>query len=159
MEKMKPFKMPKHDYSALRNRIVEQYGNECSFAQEIGLNKSQLSNRFTGKSPMHPCEIYRICDVLEIPYEEIPSYFHVYETKAPIKKGLRKVIKEQYKSEVAFASTIGMTPRQMSLRLNFEVDFRHKELCTIAQHLGITITEVNLLLDTERELANGQECG
>lgn len=67
MERMKPAKMPKHDYSALRSRINVQYGNECRFAQEIGLNKSQLSNRFTGKSPMHPCEIYRICDVLEIP--------------------------------------------------------------------------------------------
>lgn len=121
--------------------------------------KNKGSNRFTGKSPMHPIEIYRICDVLEIPYEKIPDYFHVYETKTPVKKGLRKVIREQYKTEGAFANAVGMTPRQLSLRLNFEVDFRHKELCAIAQHLNVTIVEVNTLLDTERELANGQECG
>ena len=156
LHKIKPSKMPLHDYSALRSRIVEKYTHECAFAEEMRINKQQLSNRLLGKTPIHPIEIYEMCDLLEIPYKDIPQYFHVYVKNEPEKKGLRKVIKEKFKTESAFARALGTTARKLSLRLNFEVDFRYSELCAVAECLGITIHEVNTLLSIEKELANEQ---
>ncbi len=156
LHKMKPYKMPPHDYSALRSRIIERYGYECAFAEKMNLNKHLLSNRLLGKNPFHPNEIYEMCDLLEIPYADIPQYFHVYVKNEPEKKGLRKIIKEKFKTESAFARALGTTARKLSLRLNFEVDFRYSELCAIAECLGITIHEVNTLLSIEKELANEQ---
>ena len=156
LHKIKPYKMPQHDYSALRSKIIERYSYECIFAEKLNLNKHQLSNRLLGKNPFHPKEIYEICDLLEIPYAEIPQYFHVYVKNEPEKKGLRKIIKEKFKTESAFARALGTTARKLSLRLNFEVDFRYSELCAVAECLGITIHEVNTLLSIEKELANEQ---
>ena len=156
LHKIKPHKTPQHDYSALRSRIIEKYSHECTFAEKLNLNKHQLSNRLLGKNPFHPKEIYEICDLLEIPYADIPLYFHVYVKNEPEKKGLRKIIKEKFKTESAFARALGMTARKLSLRLNFEVDFRYSELCAVAECLGIAIHEVNALLSIEKELANEQ---
>lgn len=67
----------KFDFSELRGRIIARYGNYATFAQAVGMSKSQLSERLNNVRPFKPDEICTICDplVLCIPDNEIGKYF------------------------------------------------------------------------------------
>ena len=63
------------DYSKLRGRIRTYFSTQAAFAEAIGISECSLSKKLNGASEWTAKEIRRACDVLEIPPEEIPSYF------------------------------------------------------------------------------------
>ena len=63
------------DFSKLLGRIVEKYGTRSAFAEVWGKTESFLSNRLNNKIHFDANEIHEICELLEIPFVEIPVYF------------------------------------------------------------------------------------
>lgn len=43
--------------------------------QKLGRSKSYICDRVTGQEPWDIWEIYQLCDLLSIPYSDIPEYF------------------------------------------------------------------------------------
>lgn len=67
------------DYSKLKGRIKEVLGTQDEYAEKIGLSRTSLSLRLTGKRDFTQYEIRKSCDVLEFNPSEIPSYFFTIE--------------------------------------------------------------------------------
>ena len=65
------------DFSALRGRIVERFGNYAKFAEAVDMSRAQVSERLKNKVSFKPDDIHRICsaDVLDIPATDIGRYF------------------------------------------------------------------------------------
>lgn len=68
-------KMCKFDYSKLRGRIIEKFGNQASFARAMGISEHSISLKLNGKLPWKQPEIYRAVDVLDLTDYDIPIYF------------------------------------------------------------------------------------
>lgn len=62
-------------YRKLRGRIVEKYGTATEFADKIGLSKTSLSLKLTGKTGFSKDDIEKWCDALDIDYADIGQYF------------------------------------------------------------------------------------
>lgn len=67
----------KFDYSKLLGRIKEKGYTLNEIAKFIGLAHSTFSLRLSGEGFFRQPEIIKLCDVLEIPYKEIPLYFFI----------------------------------------------------------------------------------
>lgn len=65
----------KYDYSQLRGRIRTKYGTESKFAEIIGINRTTLSLKLTGKIPFTQEDITRIIAALDIPTGQVGTYF------------------------------------------------------------------------------------
>ena len=63
------------DYGKLRGRIVEMYKTQDNFSKELDYDRSSLNQKLNNRRQFGQSEILLFCDALEIPYEEIPSYF------------------------------------------------------------------------------------
>lgn len=63
------------DFSKLRGRIKEQFGSEKAFAEAMGMAHGSLSARLNGKIHFNSDEIAKACQLLNIPDEEIGTYF------------------------------------------------------------------------------------
>ena len=63
------------DYSKLIGRIVEKYGTRGAFAEAMGMSHGKLSNRLKGRSDWNINEYIKACDLLDIPAQEMGSYF------------------------------------------------------------------------------------
>ena len=63
------------NHSKLKGRIVEKYGTQSAFAKAIGWSSSQISMRMKNQIQFDAEDIYLICNVLDIPGEEINDYF------------------------------------------------------------------------------------
>lgn len=144
------------DFSALRVRIAEKYTHEYEFAAELGLTKQALSCKLNSFSAFTVKEIVRICELLDISDSELDAYFRTPLVVREEPKGLRDIIKKKCRTEAALARKIGMAKNKLCHRLNFQVDFRYSELLSIAEALGLPITEVVELLEVERRKADGQ---
>jgi len=70
----------KLDYSKVRGRIVEKYKTIGKFAESSGIRAEQFTDAFNGRRSFTSMEIMRICELLEIPDEEIKIYFFAEET-------------------------------------------------------------------------------
>ena len=138
------------DFSALRSRIAEKYTYEYQFADTLGMNKQKFSKKMRSVVPFNPQEIRRICELLDISRDEIPQYFRTPLLPKDEQKGLRAVIKEKYGNAAALARHIGMQKNALCHRLNFQIDFRYSELSTIADALGLSMSELIELLEIER---------
>lgn len=64
------------DYSKLKGRIKEVLGTQEVYAEKIGLSRTSLSLRLSGKLEFTQQEIRKSCDVLEFEPSEIPAYFY-----------------------------------------------------------------------------------
>ncbi len=42
---------------------------------KLGRSKSYICDRVTGRAPWTIWEVYQLCDLLDIPYSDIPIYF------------------------------------------------------------------------------------
>lgn len=62
-------------YAKLKGRIIERFGSLSNFAKAIGKTKQWLYSRFKNKKGMSIKEVILFCDMLEIPYCDIPLYF------------------------------------------------------------------------------------
>ena len=63
------------DYSKLSGLIVQRCDTRANFAKAIGLSERTVSLKMTGKIQWKQNEICKACQVLEIPEQDIPSYF------------------------------------------------------------------------------------
>ena len=63
------------DYSKLRGRIVEKYGTLEAFASAVNLSNHTISKYINNKIPWKQTNIEAAVRALDIPPEEISSYF------------------------------------------------------------------------------------
>lgn len=59
----------------LRIRILEYYDTQRSFAEALGMSQNVLSYRLQGRTQFRSDEIYKVCQMLDIPQEQIGEYF------------------------------------------------------------------------------------
>lgn len=64
-----------YDYSYLNGIIVQKFGTQSKFANEIGLSEESVSKKLNNKVPWKQNQIERACAVLGIAEKEIPKYF------------------------------------------------------------------------------------
>ena len=69
------------DYSKLRGRIKEKNYSEKEFANLIGMTAPTLSGKFKGTSFFDTEQIKKAARVLEIPEQDIYSYFFEEKTE------------------------------------------------------------------------------
>lgn len=144
------------DFSALRERIAEKYTHEYMFAAELGIAKQTLSRKLNSIEIFTVSDICKICELLDIPDDELDAYFRTPLIAKDEPKGIRDVIKEKFGTEAALAHTMGMEKKKLGNRLNFQIDFRYTELLNLAKALDIPIAEVVALLEVERRKADEQ---
>ena len=63
------------DYRKLLGRITEKTGTQANFARQIALSERTVSLKLNSKIAFKQDEIVRASTVLQIPKEEIGSYF------------------------------------------------------------------------------------
>ena len=63
------------EYNKLRGRIVEKYGTQAKFAQELGISSTAMSEKMTGKTTFSQRDIERWRKLLDIDSEDIGKYF------------------------------------------------------------------------------------
>ena len=65
-------------YPCMEKLRAEMWATEFShrdLAAAIERSDGYVSARMTGKLPWDLDDVYRICSLLDIPYDEIPTYF------------------------------------------------------------------------------------
>ena len=65
----------KYNYSKLLGRLKEYNLIQAKLAEKIGINEGTLSLKLNNKNAFTSEEIDRICEVLDIPNDEIGKYF------------------------------------------------------------------------------------
>ena len=65
----------KYDYSKLLGRLKEYNLTQAKLAEKIGKNEGTVNVKLNNKSAFTSQEIDCICEVLEIPNDEIGKYF------------------------------------------------------------------------------------
>lgn len=63
------------DYRKLKGRIIEKYGSQSNFADAYGISENTLSLKMRNKVRFTSDDIIAISDMLDIPENEIGSYF------------------------------------------------------------------------------------
>ena len=69
------------DYSKLRKRMREKYGDMMTFAITIGMSKNAVSLKFNNHNSFSQSDIHDWCDYLDIPYTEVGEYFFTPKVK------------------------------------------------------------------------------
>lgn len=59
----------------LRERIEEKYATHSDFAKALGVSDSYVSRKLNGQRGWSPEVVYKAAELLQIPDEEIMSYF------------------------------------------------------------------------------------
>ena len=67
--------MDNFKYAKLRARIREKFGTEGRFAEALGITPISVSRKFNDKTQLSSEDIKIWCELLEIPIEEVGSYF------------------------------------------------------------------------------------
>lgn len=62
-------------YKKLRLIMFENDITIQELAKRIGVSNTYMSNRLNGKHPFSMDNVYAICKLFSIPYEEISTYF------------------------------------------------------------------------------------
>ena len=73
--------MPQLDYTRLRQRIKSLRLTQQSISKAIGLSESHFCRKLQGKYPFKEPQIRQLCWLLNIPQEEIGSYFFCYRVE------------------------------------------------------------------------------
>ena len=71
----------KYSYNKLKGKIIEVFGTQERFAQEIGISPAALSARLNNVTGFTQDEIARSCNALRIPAKQIPPYFFTHEVQ------------------------------------------------------------------------------
>lgn len=69
----------KWNYNKLRGKIKEVCGTQDAFAEKLGIGRVSLSQRLNNILEFSQQEIYKSCDILNIPMSEITIYFFTKE--------------------------------------------------------------------------------
>ena len=67
--------MYQFDYSKLNGKIVEVLGTKKILAEKMGISYITMMHRVHSRMPFDQFEIVEVCDLLGIPYSDIPDYF------------------------------------------------------------------------------------
>lgn len=59
----------------LKTRLFDNDMTQRYLAKELGKSPRYVSVRINGKLPWDLSDVYKICDLLKIPYAEISDYF------------------------------------------------------------------------------------
>lgn len=62
-------------FSRLRSRIRERGWTCAELAEELGMTAQSFSNRMSNRKSFDLAEMYKIMDILDIPYNEMYLYF------------------------------------------------------------------------------------
>ena len=73
----------KFNYSKLRGKIREMGITQKQIAEKIGTGESTISAKLNNKCYFYQPEIAKICDILNIAYEEVGLYFFTPEVEKP----------------------------------------------------------------------------
>lgn len=73
---MKEKRIIKYDYSKLRGKIVEVFGNQDNFAKAIGLSDRSVTFKLNNQRDFKQTDIETIIKVLGIGREDIILYFY-----------------------------------------------------------------------------------
>lgn len=65
----------KWDYSKLRGKIKEVCGTQDAFAEKLGIGRVSLSQRLNNMLEFTQQEMYKACEILDIPLADITLYF------------------------------------------------------------------------------------
>lgn len=65
------------DYSNLLRRIKEVFGKQSMFAKAMELSERSVSLKLNNLRDWTQDEMCRCCEVLMLPYTEIPNYFFI----------------------------------------------------------------------------------
>lgn len=63
------------NYGKLKERITTKYGSQDEFAKVRGHSTTAISKKLNNKNSFSNEEIMIWCNLLEIPYSEVDSYF------------------------------------------------------------------------------------
>lgn len=69
-----------YDYSVIKGKIREVYGNEQNFAKAMGIAQNTLTNKFN-KDGFKQCEMDRACFLLGSGPERIRPYFFTHKVE------------------------------------------------------------------------------
>lgn len=67
-------------YAKLRGRIVEKYGTQDEFRKKIGISKTAMSKKMTGKTGFSQNDIVKWCELLSIDLQNVSDYFFANES-------------------------------------------------------------------------------
>lgn len=70
----------KFNYSKLRGKIREMYSTQDNFAEKLGIGRVSLSQRLNNLLEFSQSEIFKACELLDIPLNRIPEYFFCLES-------------------------------------------------------------------------------
>lgn len=70
-----------YNYSKLKGRIVEKFGNNKNLSKSISLSATTLYKKLSGKEYFNQWQIEMIRKALEISKTEVNEYFFVYKVK------------------------------------------------------------------------------
>jgi len=62
-------------YAKLRGRIVEMFGTQDAFRKKIGISKTAMSKKMTGKTGFSQKDVAQWSGLLSIQSEQIGEYF------------------------------------------------------------------------------------
>ncbi len=68
-----------YDYRKLRGKIKEVCGTQDAFSEKLGIGRVSLSQRLNNQLEFSQDEIFKTCDILDIPRGDIPLYFFTLE--------------------------------------------------------------------------------
>lgn len=64
------------NYDKLLGRIIEKFKTRENFANKVRMSIPTLLNKLSGKVDFKSKEIFKFCELLEIPLEEIHYFFY-----------------------------------------------------------------------------------
>jgi len=67
-------------YAKLRGRIVEKYGTQDEFRKKVGISKTAMSKKMTGKTGFSQNDIVKWCELLSIDLQNVSDYFFANES-------------------------------------------------------------------------------
>jgi len=69
------------NYSKLKGRIIEKFGNQSEFAKAMNCSERTMSLKLNNKIPWRQTEICRALELLCVPIEEVSEYFFIPKVK------------------------------------------------------------------------------
>lgn len=70
------------DYSKLKGKIVEVYGTQARFAEEMEVSERTISLKMNGKIDFTQSDIVKAVGLLGVKDDEIPTYFFTNKVRS-----------------------------------------------------------------------------
>lgn len=64
------------NYDKLTGKIIEKYKTRENFATQIPMSVPTLINKLSGKVDFKNKEVFKICELLDIPLEQMQYFFY-----------------------------------------------------------------------------------